>query len=495
MKNIIVRSIPMTVALLVILAALWIALGGCGSKERNNPLDPDNPDVSADLFGVTLTMRTAAVHLDWTAVDHEAIEGYRVYRREGDQNTNLIATLELDHLSFYDSPVEIDVDYYYSLAAYDSEGQVSMRSPAKHILTSDVNLYDQPNHYGIGEGPRSLATSDFNNDGYIDIAVALHQDDQVGILFNDGTGGFTSTAIRDVTAGPYTVSVGDFDDDEDDDIVVACSESDSVTFLWNNGGNFDNISYFDFMPTSSVHAGYIDEDSRCDVLMVTTEGHGYFVTSLLNGFSANMVTNELGPWAKAVLVDFREIGYQDMISVSQTEWQGDNTRVFHGGLYGPEVNQEWLMMWAPASLVAADFDGNEQTDFAVVTYGYPDYPLYAHGVHVFINIGNGIFNEPVRYADDTWTGGQLGRPFLYGICALDTDNDGNMDLATTSVLFSTVAVWRGRGDGTFDQPTSWITDSIPYDVTAADFDNDGDFDLAVANYGSGTVSIFINNTR
>jgi hypothetical protein len=226
--------------------------------------------------------------------------------------------------------------------------------------------------------------------------------------------------------------------------------------------------------------------------MVPTDGRGYFVLSQPDGFSVSKIFPHVGPWGKAVLVDLKEVGYQDVISVTERDHKA---RVIIGGIYDPVLSQEWEMVWTPVSLVVADFDGNESADFAVVTYGYPDYPLYAHGVHVFMNNGSDMFASPMRYVDSTWTGGQFGRPFLYGICALDADNDGKVDLATTSTLLSTVAVWRGRGDGTFEQPISRATGSFPYAVTAADLDNDGDSDLAVANYNSASVSILINNTR
>jgi len=80
----------------------------------------------------------------------------------------------------------------------------------------------------------------------------------------------------------------------------------------------------------------------------------------------------------------------------------------------------------------------------------------------------------------------------------DFNGDGTLDLATSNISDNTVSILLGRGDGTFQLPTTYQAGGEPITIAAADFNNDGKADLAVVNYcpgfplcGPATVSIFI----
>ena len=73
----------------------------------------------------------------------------------------------------------------------------------------------------------------------------------------------------------------------------------------------------------------------------------------------------------------------------------------------------------------------------------------------------------------------------------DFNGDGIPDLAV--VTSNNLNVFLGRGDGTFQNPSTVATGLLPQGVAVGDFNADGIQDLAVVNYFSGTVSVLLGN--
>ncbi len=112
-------------------------------------------------------------------------------------------------------------------------------------------------------------------------------------------------------------------------------------------------------------------------------------------------------------------------------------------------------------------------------------PATASTISVFLGNGDGTFQSA-----KTLSVGK--RPV--SVATGDFNGDGKKDLAVANQNDLDVSVLLGNGDGTFQTQKTYlpVRSSNPFWITAADFGN-GKIDLATANNGSGTVAVLLGN--
>lgn len=128
----------------------------------------------------------------------------------------------------------------------------------------------------------------------------------------------------------------------------------------------------------------------------------------------------------------------------------------------------------PANIYAVDVNNDGLTDII------QDGGVTSFSFSVSINNGNGTFQTPVTYTLPV-TPATPAYPMCIG--AADYNKDGNVDLAVPLVNTNEIAVYLGKGDGTFNSPII-STINLPSGYTfseagcaAADFNADGNMDL------------------
>ena len=168
--------------------------------------------------------------------------------------------------------------------------------------------------YSTGQNsfPSSLAVSDFNRDGALDIVVANYNKDNVGVFVGDGK--FVPQIIYSVGKNslPILVAVADVNNDHQVDIVVLNSGASTVGILLGfDDGTFQSQKTFSigtFSYPTSIAVDDLNNDGIIDiavanaqtgeehVLILLGDGHGDFSkhSKYLTGISSGLCSAVIG---------------------------------------------------------------------------------------------------------------------------------------------------------------------------------------------------------
>ena len=132
--------------------------------------------------------------------------------------------------------------------------------------------------------PRSIAIGDLNNDNRLDIVVANSGTNTIGIFISniDGTFSNQNTYSTGLQSRPYSIVINDFNNDNYLDIAVANYGTNNIgIFLGYGNATFENQKVFS---TGSSHplfitTGDINNDNRTDIIIVNygTNNIGIFL--------------------------------------------------------------------------------------------------------------------------------------------------------------------------------------------------------------------------
>lgn len=367
---------------------------------------------------------------------------------------------------------------------------------------------------GVGSGPTSVATGDFNRDGKLDFAVANANDNTVSVFLGQGDGTFTSSGAFKVNRNPFptvcvptcssvpiAVAVADFNNDGKPDLAVTnipinsgCSISalfgsvcSSVAILLGNGdGTFQDSNQFDsggHLPVSIAVANFNNDfdnnhNPKLDLAIVNLNSNN--VEILLGDGGGNFsgkTSIPVGTSPSSVAAgDLNGDGIPDLVVTNTND---STISVFLGngdGSFGAATN--FAVGVRPASVAVGDFNGDGKSDLAVAN-------LLSSTVSVLLGDGTGSFGAPVSYP--------VGR-YPSSISLGDFNGDGKTDIAVVNRFSDVVSVLSGNGDGTFAVAKHFSTGNKPLFVAAGDFNGDHAADVAVVNIVDNTVSILLNNT-
>jgi FG-GAP-like repeat/Dockerin type I domain len=391
----------------------------------------------------------------------------------------------------FQSPISVAYppgDNAYSVAAADLNGDKNL-----DVVTCDTNLgyvyvslgngdgtFQPMVHYTAAVGARKILITDVDGDGYPDIVISGFSSSKIGVLINQGDGTFTLGTAISTPFGEGDMTLGHFYGNPDrlDLAVDIASDTNEILVYKSNGdgtfqaGQVVETSVFNVggMTTADVNG-----DGKDDLIAAVSGVVQVFLGNGNGSFKAPVSYNAHVPGnlgGQIVTADLRHNGKLDLI-VANTVTTDISVLLGNGdGTFQPATN--YVLNYATDTVVAADFDGDGNLD---VIAG----DLYGQDIEFLKGNGNGTLQDSIDYV----TPGTEGIGF---IASGDLNHDGITDLVTTGSRGSSVDVWIGNGDGSYQPPVSYQVGAQPQGLFLADLDKDGNLDITAADAGDSNAN-------
>ncbi len=157
-------------------------------------------------------------------------------------------------------------DTYDDIASSDNAGtQITVRLNT----VGSAGTFLGAANYPTGPSPMKIVVGNFNNDAgsYPDLAVTNNGGSSVSLLMNNNNGTFAVKVDYTTSGSPTGLSAGDLNGDGKLDLAVACQGSNKVSTLLNSGtGTFSaSDDYAAGVGSSSVIAGNFNSDGFLDL--------------------------------------------------------------------------------------------------------------------------------------------------------------------------------------------------------------------------------------
>lgn len=349
-----------------------------------------------------------------------------------------------------------------------------------------------------GPAPIDIAFGDFNADGIADLAAA-----NTGAAtftawrgLGDGTFGFATS----LGASVYNSSVtfGDVTGDGVDDVLVVGDDGQilqdngrMVVFRGNSGGGVSYLTVHALQlrtPSDAIVAD-VDADGTNDVL-VMQEGNPFNDRfALLRGHTGGQLgapayTPTINLAVQLDVGDLNADGAIDVVAARAGAFGAGVQLGFGDGTFSDATTLSVFEMGGDMRL--ADVNNDGALDLVGVETN-------RHGVA--LGNGDGTFGTGMQVMESSVANKS-------SMAVGDLNGDGNLDIVSADTRWvrslgqsdgvDTISVYFGNGDGTFEMPATYPTQSQPTCVAIADVDGDGDLDVAYSCRGSNSIQIRLN---
>ena len=168
---------------LVAVLVLFVASGGCETRDRSNPLDPYNNETGGLIEGFNALAGNRQVEIRWSRVKQNGLVGYRLLRwLVGDTPAVLEDHIASNLTGTVDTAVVNEESYVYQVVAHFQSGDTLASPPdtatpgARQIIVLGADL---PGMYGLTPDGRDILYAQQSEDAYEDMEL----DENRGILW------------------------------------------------------------------------------------------------------------------------------------------------------------------------------------------------------------------------------------------------------------------------------------------------------------------------
>ena len=358
------------------------------------------------------------------------------------------------------------------------------------MLGRGDGTFENPTKYFCvrGSRPWSISLEHYNDDAFIDIAVTLIYDSSISVYLGFGNGSFegpTRISIEKDSV-PIAIRFADFDNDGQQDIAVASGETNTLQiFLVHYDADFTIETSYTTGSNShpvSVSAGDLNDDGQWAIVVANS---GTDNLELFFHYDNDVFINRtslstgLASYPHSVTIaDFNRDHFMDIAVVNA--WH-DTMIVFLGSGNESFVTRNVYstgVRSSPKSIVAGDLNSDGRTDVVIANPGSNDFAVFL--AFDYISFTNHLINVP----------GMISMPFF--IITNDFNNDHLLDIAIVNIHSATLGIYLGYGNGTFSDQITYSTgpSSSPFSLASGDLNDDNCIDVVVANTDSSTISIF-----
>ena len=357
------------------------------------------------------------------------------------------------------------------------------------------------------EGPKVLATGDFNGDGLADV-VSGNLDGSISVLLGRLDGRLSDQILAPATnllanSSLRAVAVGDFNNDGRVDVAVGdIARQGVVLLLGNGGGSLEQFGRVDVGPVRALAAADLNRDGNVDLVVacgppdcdqcvvdnLPNPANRFLCVLLGNGdgtFQAPRYLLSPGVAAcfyQVAAADLNQDGHLDVLALDLSLRLKDvvQKRIWiftNDGLANFTADEPQLVLMpagaGPRAFSVGYLDEtvtNQASPPAGATLDIVVANRDSASLDIFLNRGGLSFDPPTTlHAGDSPRGVAVG----------DLDGDGLADLVVVNRNVNTISVLRGLGGGRFDLPTIELpTGASPREVVLADFTGDGLLDAA-----------------
>jgi Tfp pilus assembly protein PilF len=283
---------------------------------------------------------------------------------------------------------DYDNDGYIDLAVTTSDRILlfhNQRDGTFKDVTESAGIRSQ-NH------PLSVTFVDYDHDGDLDLFVTSRNQGENSVWRNNGDGKFTDvTADLGLTldAPGFGVTSTDFNNDRAIDLILAAAKPE--LFLNPREGKWSAAPVWDQAKLPPVTAAItldFDKDGWMDVVLAHDGAPGITLWRNVKGRSVEQVQLPVINWRRAwgvAALDYDNDGWVDLAAVGETEDGRGEIRLFRNlGKNGfkdvtAEVGLNAIKPASPRSLVAADVDGDGGTDLLLTQANAPAILLHNDG--------------------------------------------------------------------------------------------------------------------